>query len=445
METEHVLRLCVRVHTGGFHRETDLSVPVSSSVADIAEEVAWLVGAPHPQTPWQATTAAGAPVPPEEPLGAVGPPDGGVLVLAPGHPSPRPVPRDAAEALADAALAGRAHPGGLAQATAATGVVMLAVLVAHAAPAWLVAAVAATACLLLLAWRRELTAAAMALPPLCGLAASGWVLGGTVPEDSSGWAAALGAGLAAAGVGLAAVAALRPHRPGAGCLAAGVVVLLVCACATGAGVLSGATGAATVAVAVALICGWAAPAIAQTAAGLSVPRLPTAGEEVTLAGVEVPDAAARAGRARRVHAGVVCGAAAVAVAALPWLAWTTRGSSPAWFALAFTLCVAAACGLHALRHADPVALWANLAVALAGLVAAAPAATGVPGAAPVALGITGAVAAAALTAPLWAGRLSDPEPTTLVWWERAESTALAAAVPLAAHLAGVFTWLRALG
>lgn len=409
METEHVLRLCVRVHTGGFHRETDLSVPVSSSVADIAEEVAWLVGAPHPQTPWRATTAAGAPVPSEEPLGAVGPPDGGVLVLAPGHPSPRPVPRDAAEALADAALAGRAHPGGLAQTTAATGVVMLAVLVAHAAPAWLVAAVAGAACLVLLAWRRELTLAAVALPPLCG------------------------------------VAALRPHRPGAGCLAAGVVMLVVCAFATGAGALAGATGAATVAVAVALACGWAAPAIAQTAAGLSVPRLPTAGEEVTLADVEVPDAAARAERARRVHAGVVCGAAAVAVVALPWLAWTTRGSSLAWFALAFALCVAAACGLHALRHADPVALWANLAVALAGLVAAAPAATGVPGAVPMALGITGTVAAAALSAPLWAGKLSDPEPTTLVWWERAESTALAAAVPLAVHLAGVFTWLRGLG
>ncbi|HHU68445.1 MAG TPA: hypothetical protein GXZ33_11505 [Corynebacterium sp.] len=53
--------------------------------------------------------------------------------------------------------------------------------------------------------------------------------------------------------------------------------------------------------------------------------------------------------------------------------------------------------------------------------------------------------AAALTAPLWVPRVPEVEPTTVVWWERAESLALAASLPLAAHLAGLFVLIRGLG
>ena len=37
------------------------------------------------------------------------------------------------------------------------------------------------------------------------------------------------------------------------------------------------------------------------------------------------------------------------------------------------------------------------------------------------------------------------EPTTIVWFERAEALALAACLPLAAHLAGLFDLIRGLG
>ena len=59
--------------------------------------------------------------------------------------------------------------------------------------------------------------------------------------------------------------------------------------------------------------------------------------------------------------------------------------------------------------------------------------------------IVGLIVVAMLSVPVWAGKLQQIEPTTIVWFERAEALALAACLPLAAHLAGLFEFIRGLG
>ena len=53
-----------------------------------------------------------------------------------------------------------------------------------------------------------------------------------------------------------------------------------------------------------------------------------------------------------------------------------------------------------------------------------------------------ALAAAATVA--WAPRVPDVEPTTIVWFERAEIAATIAVIPLAVHLTGLFDMIRGL-
>ena len=60
-----------------------------------------------------------------------------------------------------------------------------------------------------------------------------------------------------------------------------------------------------------------------------------------------------------------------------------------------------------------------------------------------ALAPTDAVLAAAATVA-WAPRVPDVEPTTIVWFERAEIAATIAVIPLAVHLTGLFDMIRGL-
>ena len=70
--------------------------------------------------------------------------------------------------------------------------------------------------------------------------------------------------------------------------------------------------------------------------------------------------------------------------------------------------------------------------------AAAAAKTGHP--ACIAVAALAALAAAATVA--WAPRVPDVEPTTIVWFERAEIAATIAVIPLAVHLTGLFDMIR---
>ena len=72
--------------------------------------------------------------------------------------------------------------------------------------------------------------------------------------------------------------------------------------------------------------------------------------------------------------------------------------------------------------------------------AAAAAKTGHP--ACIAVAALAAIAAAATVAR--APRVPDVEPTTIVWFERAEIAATIAVIPLAVHLTGLFGLIRGL-
>ena len=50
----------------------------------------------------------------------------------------------------------------------------------------------------------------------------------------------------------------------------------------------------------------------------------------------------------------------------------------------------------------------------------------------------------AACAMLWARRIPELEPTTVVWFERAEAAAIIAVIPLSVALTGLFSLIRAL-
>ena len=189
-----------------------------------------------------------------------------------------------------------------------------------------------------------------------------------------------------------------------------------------------------------------APMLATKLSGIPIPRLPTAGQELTTtdhAGARTRSAEekslALAKRTHDVHAGIVSGIAAMVVPAL--LAVGTEGEI---FAQMLCLAVAGAVCLHAARHHHGAAVWALLLVVAAAVIAIGSsiwAGLDQPGA----IGVALVVMVAASASPVWAPKVRDLEPTTMVWLERAESLAVAACLPLALQVIGVFAMIRGLG
>ena len=58
----HIVRVTVRVSVVAFHRDIDVTLPTSSTLAEVLPELARLVELPEVHRPWEATTAAGAPL-----------------------------------------------------------------------------------------------------------------------------------------------------------------------------------------------------------------------------------------------------------------------------------------------------------------------------------------------------------------------------------------------
>ena len=121
-----------------------------------------------------------------------------------------------------------------------------------------------------------------------------------------------------------------------------------------------------------------------------------------------------------------------------------------WFVQALCVTTAGAVVLHAARHGRALASWALMLLAMTACLATCLCAThavansGLAEAwAPILVACL--VLLAMLSAPLWASKVAGLEPTTIAWFERIESLAIAASLPLAAHLAGVFVLIRGLG
>ncbi|WP_051625628.1 type VII secretion integral membrane protein EccD [Corynebacterium halotolerans] len=441
MAVDQFLRLTVRFHVGSFHREADLALPAGSALADLLPEIWRLCGAPKISRPWQASTAAGTVVDPAVPLHTTSLDHGSVLVLTPHHGVPAPVVRDAAESLADAA--DRPPAAGLAAAGAVVGCLGLVTVLSALLPASVALAAGAVAALAVLVWRRSARVLAPVAVALAGAAAAAAVLADAPQEAAAyGWAG-LAAGVAVLVTLLAAVVVGVVGPRTAAALAAGCTLVGLAAVGMflpGVSVSAGTLAAPAALVVVAgLVLVTAAPGLSSRAAGLKVPRLPTAGQDLAVSDDPPADVDDRARRALHLHEGLAVGTATVLAPAL-LLVGAAGGGFPQG------LCVAAAGAtlLHAARHRHAVPAWAWLEVGLAACLGVCLAAlTG--GGRPLQLAIGAAVALAGLSSPLWAARVPELEPTAVVWWERAESLAVAATLPLAAHLAGLFSLIRGLG
>lgn len=440
---DHVLRLTVRFHVGGYHREADVALPAGSSLADLIPEIVTLCGAPRISRPWHAMTAGGQQLDAAVPLHQTPLDHGSVIVLTPRHESAAPVIRDAAESLV--ATAPGAGTSGLATAASLTGCAGLIVLVLAFQPVSVALAVGAVAALAMLVWQRRFQALGTATILLTAAAAGTSVLEAADPADrltpdTLGWAGLAATGAMLAALLLTAVLGGLGARTGAALVAvAGFTTLGVGGAflpehAASPGVASAAVIVGAGVPVIAALPGWA-----SKAAGLRVPRVPTAGQDLGVADEVQSDVDDRARRAQRLHEGLSLGTAAAMVPAALTLGWQGGG-----FALAICVAVAGAVLLHAARHHQPVVAWAWLLIGIAGAVGTALAAAHGSGH-PVQLGIAGLVVLAAVTAPVWTPHVRDLEPTTVVWWERAESLAVAAVLPLAAHQAGLFALIRGLG
>ena len=432
----HIVRVTVRVDVVSFHRDVDLTLPTSSTLGEVLPELARLVELPAVHRPWQATTAAGTPLDMHTPLYQLRLRDGSVLVLRPLEPVSPPVVRDAAESLA-AAAGEEQRMSGLDTAASAAGCVALAAVTVPFAPGAAALTVAAVPLLFL-----GVAAHSRALY-LLGILSSTAACAAWVAGPASTWAGptdpALGA-LAGAGVlallaGSGAALRLLDTTVTAILLTAGAL-----ACLTAAGAwLPARQAPAAVAVLGALLALAAAPGTATRVAGLRVPRIPTAGEEFSLSDGYQPDVDDRARQARSVAAGMTTGAGVAAVPALLVLGWWS-GPWP----MALCACSLGAVTFHAARLHYRLPRTALTAVALAAVVACGVAGGRMVPVHPAALAVAVVFGLAAASAVLWVPRIPDLEPTTVVWFERAEAVALIASLPVAVHVAGMFTLARGL-
>lgn len=431
----HIVRVTVRIDVASFHRDIDVTLPTSSSLAEILPELARLVDLPPVSRPWEATTVGGALLDQHRPLYQQRLHDGQVVVLRPREPVPPPVVRDAAESLTAAAHDSE-RTRGLDVAAALTGAAVIAVLTGSisSAVAGVAAAAAAAGAVGAVARSRILVAAGICL---AAAGAGMWVAG-----PRSQW---VGPGDPVLGVIAAATVLLLGAAVGllAGLIDALVTTLL----ATSAAITAIGAGAAALLhqpatpAAATVLAGLAAvlltPGIATRAAGIAIPRVPTAGEAFSVADHHQPDVEQRGSRARAVTAGIAYAVSLCCLPALGWLGWLGGG-----WVCAFALCTAGALVLHSFRHHDPGPRISLALTSFAAVAASCLAVLGTQSPHPAWIAFSLCAAAVSLTAPLWSARVYDLEPTTLVWFERAEAAALVAVFPLGLHLVGVFDLIR---
>lgn len=455
MSLTQCLRVSLCFVVGEFSREVDVAVPRQASLLELLPRCAQLCQAPRISKPWQASTVVGQPLDMGSPVSEIGLADGDTVVVHPREELRAPIVRDSAESLA--ATAHGAHSQRQLTTVVLAAQLGIAFVVAALSWWWLAFALAAVLGAVLVPWQRNLHAVAIASVLFAGLAAGSAVAWGLQPAGSPTklWAEltaantawALLAGVAVAVLVLVLMAfyrALTTHST-TGLLTAAVLLVLA---SSGLALPSASMRSSFAGAIIALaILGLAlAPMLATKFSGIPIPRLPTAGQELAVSdqhGARSRSAEekslALARRTHDVHAGIVSGIACLVVPAL--LSVASTGDI---FAQMVCLAVVGAVCLHAARHHHNVAVWALLLV-----VAAAVVAVGISVWAglqqPFAIGVATVVGLAAAASPLWVPRIRNIEPTTMVWLERAESLAVAACLPLALQVMGVFAMIRGLG
>lgn len=435
----HSIHVTVRIHAGQTRKEADVSLPLSSSVGEVLGELLVLVDVPPAPILWRATTAAGKTISMTTPLDRTSLEDGSVLVLSPDAPAPAPIVRDAAEALA--AETSATQLTGLAGVWGVAGLIAVGALLAAALSSTIGCAVTAIVGLVLATWTRRgsLLATAHVAAGLAGALATGAPVAAGPPGTTIPAAPLVGA---AAAVGAVAVLS---HLVRIGGLRDRVSATTWCLL-----VLVGLLGPAPLlAATVGLLA--AAPLLTTRIAGLRVPQLPTAGQDLSVSDEEPTDNSLKARRAGQAYEGIAVGCALAGIPSLLLVALDAHADATVVVSQALCVCIAGGVIVHAARHARPVAAWA---LGIYGLAAAGAAVTvplrewqllTAPATGTWVLSvIAGLIVVAMLSVPVWAGTLRQIEPTTIVWFERAEALALAACLPLAAHVAGLFEFIRGL-
>lgn len=441
VSVSHNVRVTVRCHVGEFRKEADLALPVSSSFNELVTEVTDFIGAPSVTRPWRVTTAAGRPIDQSASLSATQLVDGSVVLLSPTEEIPAPVIRDSTEALVSSSSSGSPR-----------GIVLLWTVVALIAaggvggflsgqtPAQstaLAALIIAIGAAILAVWKRQLPLGWLIISSASLAAASsvaGWpVL--SVRDFSFGlYAAALMCAIVALACRLLNIAHARTLG------AAGVIspMLLL------AGLTAPRSGGAIIAATI-IVLAWA-PGLATMIAGLRVPQLPTAGQDLAVSDELVDNVDQRSSRAHFIYEGLCIGLSIAAAIALGYLCLTSAHKPIISTLLFLMLCAAVV--LHAGRHRHIMVQWslsmlACLAALGAPLVVAVADFSGHVH--PILWIIACLPILAAIAAPWWVPRISRVSPTMIQWYERIEAAALVLCLPMSAHLAGLFEFIRGLG
>lgn len=436
----HSIHVTVRIHAGQTSKEADVSLPLSSSLGEVLGELLVLVDVPPAPILWRATTAAGKTISMTTPLDRTSLEDGSILVLSPDAPTPAPTVRDAAEALA--AEASTTQLSGLAGFWGVLGLIAVGALLAAGLSSSIGCAAAALLGLMLAAWTRRgsLLATAHVAAGLAGALSTG-APAATGPAGTVIPAAPLVG--AAAAVGAVAVLSYVVRIGGLRAQSSAATWCLLA--------LVGVLGPAPL-LAVTLVLLAASPLLTTRLAGLRVPQLPTAGQDLSISDEDPTDNSLKARRAGQAYEGIAVGCTLAGIPCLFLLALNAHADATVVASQALCLSIAGGVIVHAARHARPIAAWA---LGIYGLSAASAAVTvslrewqllSAPTTGTWVLSvIAGLIVVAMLSVPVWAGKLQQIEPTTIVWFERAEALALAACLPLAAHLAGLFEFIRGLG
>lgn len=442
---DHIMRLVLRVHVGAYRREADVAIPAGSSVGEILEELTTLMEAPRISRAWQAMTATGTPIDLAAPLATTGLTQGDVLVLTPHSEHPRVVVRDAAEALSDrdpdAPGYGPRINGGVAfgSVVGVLGFLWLACAPPINLSPALGLGIAALLLLVIISWRRDLRSLGSVFMLLCASSAATYVLGDSTRDVVSwAWAISSAAGFAlAAIIPLIALGVAGPRQTTALAIASMHVGLAGITVAVSGRLLAG----AGLCVALGLVMISLIPRVAASLAGLKVPTLPSAGQDLAVSDIADPQVTTKARRALDLQAGLHMGNAAATALGLLIIAAISGGP----FTQALGLCACVAVLFHALRHRGAIATWSLGVLGAVALGCSLWAALS-PDMSHVVQFVIGALCVmGCLTLVLWAPLLKNIQPTTIVWLERSETLALAACLPLAAHVAGLFSSIRGLG
>lgn len=197
-------------------------------------------------------------------------------------------------------------------------------------------------------------------------------------------------------------------------------------------------GVAAAAIGFALITVAALPSLTIRVSGLTVPRLPPAGEDLGIPEDPNPDVEEHALCARELLSGALAGTALAGGCCALVVGWS-GGGFPAALCLATTIATV----LHALRHRSPLAVWALWSWSLCA--AGGTVLAGVRSDSVVVATASSLMALAVLTVAWWGQGIADLRPVAVNWMERIETLAVAAALPLSAHILGIFALVRGLG